>query len=194
MLYGTSDMIDFFAFLEEFLLIVSDFFYTFFSFGNYILFAIFLLMGIMLYRNAREIEFGEKVPRKIDSLKKRARAGAISCFFVAFGFLSKIFTVFLYDIFLLLPEPELVIRVVGGQLESINSLSMTTTLPIYDKGLFFLFSFLSFISIILLAISLYLILFNKFILRYRVKISTFLGIGLFFWLFFGFKASLKLLI
>ena len=187
-------MIDFFSFLEEFLIILSDFFYVFFSFGNYILFGIFVGMGILLYRNAREIEFGEKVPRKIDSLKKRARAGSISCFFVAFGFLSKIFTVFLYDIFLLLPEPELVIRVVGGQLESINSLSMTTILPIYDKGLFFLFSFLSFLSIILLAISLYLILFNKFILRYRVKISSFISIGLIFWVFFGFKASLKLLI
>ena len=130
-------MIDFYAFLEEFLIIVSDFFYAFFSVGNYILFAIFLLMGILLYRNAREIEFGEKIPRKIDSLKKRARAGAISCFFVAFGFLSKIFTVFLYDIFLLLPEPEIVIRLVGGNLEAISSLDIINSLPIHDKGLFF---------------------------------------------------------
>jgi len=35
-------------------------------------------MGVMLYRNAREIEFGEKIPRKIDSLKKRARAETYS--------------------------------------------------------------------------------------------------------------------
>ena len=194
MLYGTSELNDIAVSMEEFIIAMSNFFYAFFSFGNYILFGIFVFMGIILYRNAREIEFGEKVPRKIDSLKKRARAGAISCFFVAFGFLSKIFTVFLYDILLVLPEPELLIRVIGGPFESINSLSMTTTLPITDKGLFFVFCFISFMSIILFAISVYLILFNKFILRYKVKISTFLGIGLFFWLFFGFKASLKLLI
>ena len=187
-------MIDFFAFLEEFLIIVSDFFYAFFSFGNYILFVIFLLMGVMLYRNAREIEHGEKVPRKIDSLKKRARAGAISCFFVAFGFLSKIFTVFLYDIFLLLPEPELVIRVVGGNLEAINSLDIINTLSIHDKGLFYFISFLSFLSMVLIALTIYLMCFNKFVLRFNVKISSFLAIGLILWFFFGFKASLKLLI
>ena len=64
MLYGTSDVNDIFAFMEEFIIIMSDFWYGFFSFGNYILFGIFVFMGIILYRNAREIEFGEKVPRK----------------------------------------------------------------------------------------------------------------------------------
>ena len=148
----------------------------------------------MLYRNAREIEFGEKMPRKIDSLKKRARAGSVSCFFVAFGFLSKIFTVFLYDIFLLLPEPEIVIRLVGGNLEAISSLDIINSLPIHDKGLFFFISFLSFLSMVLMAFTIYLMCFNKFVLRFNVKISSFLAIGLILWFFFGFKASLKLLI
>jgi len=194
MLYGASDFTEIFAFMEEFMIIINDFFYAIFSFGNYILFGIFVFMGIMLFRNAREIEHGEKVPRKIDSLKKRARAGSISCFFIAFGFLSKIFIVFLYDIFLLLPEPELVIRVIVGNFNKINSLNMANSLPIYDRSLFFFISFLSFASIILIAISTYLILFNKYILRYKVKISTFLVIGLILWFFFGFRASLKLLI
>jgi len=194
MLYGSSEIFDLFTFMEEFIIILNDFLYAFFSLGNYILFGIFVVMGIVLYRNAREIEYGEKIPRKIDSLKKRARTGTVLCIFIAFGFLSKILTVFLYDIFNLFPEPEFVMRLVGGNLETINSLHMTNTLSISDRVLFFIISFLSFTSIVLIAFSMYLMFFNKFILRYKVKSLSFLFVGLFFWVVFGFKASLKLLI
>ncbi|GAJ18939.1 unnamed protein product, partial [marine sediment metagenome] len=78
--------------------------------------------GIVLYLNAREIEYREEIHGKIEAQKKRGRAGSVLCIFIAFGFLSKIFTIFLFDFFNLFPEPELIIRWDGGNLFAINSL------------------------------------------------------------------------
>ena len=183
-----------FSFIEQIIIALTDFLYTIFFYGNYILFVIFVVMGIVLYKSAREIEYRENIHGKIDAQKKRGRAGSVLCIFIAFGFLSKVFTVFLYDIFILFPEPEILIRWVGDKLVSINSLDITNTLSIYDRLLFFLVSFSSLTAILSIAFGVYLMFFNKFILRSRLKFLEFLVLGLLFGLVFGFKASLKLLI
>ena len=151
-------------------------------------------MGIVLYRNAREIEYGEKIRGKIEAQKKRGRAGSVLCIFIAFGFLSKIFTVFLYDLFNTFPEPELMIRWVGNKLVTVNSLDLTSTLPTLERLAFFVVSLFSFTSILSIAFGVYLMFFNKFILRTRMKFLSFLFVGLVYWVLFGFKASLKLLV
>ena len=183
-----------FSFVEQFINVLNDFLYLIFRFGNYILFVIFVVMGIVLYKSAREIEYRENIHGKIEAQKKRGRAGSVLCIFIAFGFLSKVFTVFLYDIFILFPEPELMIRWVGDKLVTINTLENTLTLPTYERIIFFLVSLFSLISILSIAFGVYLMFFNKFILRSRLKFLEFLFLGLVFWLVFGFKASLKLLI
>ena len=183
-----------FSFVEQIIIALTDFLYTIFFYGNYILFVIFVVMGIVLYKSAREIEYRENIHGKMEAQKKRGRAGSVLCIFIAFGFLSKVFTVFLYDLFILFPEPEIVIRWVGDKLVSINTLNMTNTLSIYDRLLFFLVSFSSLTAILSIAFGVYLMFFNKFILRSRLKFLEFLVLGLLFGLVFGFKASLKLLI
>lgn len=182
------------TFVEQIIIALTDFLYTIFFYGNYILFVIFVIMGIVLYKSAREIEYRENIHGKMEAQKKRGRAGSVLCIFIAFGFLSKVFTVFLYDIFSLFPEPEILIRWVGDKLVSINTLDMTNTLSIYDRLLFFLVSFSSLTAILSIAFGVYLMFFNKFILRSRLKFLEFLVLGLLFGLVFGFKASLKLLI
>ncbi len=183
-----------FSFVEQIFNAFSDFLYTIFRFGNYILFVIFVVMGIVLYLNAREIEHREEIHGKIEAQKKRGRAGSVLCIIIAFGFLSKIFTTFLFDFFNLFPEPELIIRWDGDNLFAINSLENTHTLPAFDRVFYFFVSLLSLISILSIAFGVYLLFFNKFILRSRLKFFEFLIVGLVFWVVFGFKASLKLLI
>jgi hypothetical protein len=182
------------AFMEQVINAFSDFLYTIFRFGNYILFVIFVVMGIVLYLNAREIEYREEIHGKIEAQKKRGRAGSVLCIFIAFGFLFKIITIFLYDLYNLFPEPELIIRYDSGRFFTIDSLENTHTLPTFDRVFYFFVSLLSLTSILSIAFGVYLMLFNKFILRSRLKFFEFLIVGLVFWVIFGFKASLKLLI
>ena len=196
-MFDPSPDLDFggiFTFIEQLINALSDFLYTFFFYGNYILFVIFVVMGIVLYKSAREIEYGEKIHGKIEAQKKRGRAGTILCIFIAFGFLFKIFTIFLYDIFNMFPEPEIMIRFVGNKLITVNSLDITNTLPTLERLVFFVVSLFSFTSILSIAFGVYLMFFNKFILRTRLKFLSFLFVGLVFWVVFGFKASLKLLV
>ena len=116
------------------------------------------------------------------------------CIFIAFGFLSKIITIFLFDFLTLFPEPELIIRWDRGRFFTIDSLENTHTLPTFDRVYYFFVSLLSLTSILSIAFGVYLMLFNKFILRSRLKFFEFLIVGLVFWVIFGFKASLRLLI
>ncbi len=183
-----------FSFVEQIIIALTDFLYTIFFYGNYILFVIFVVMGIVLYKSAREIEYRENIHGKMEAQKKRGRAGSVLCILISIGFLSKQLTIFLYNIYILFPEPELMIRWVGDKLVTINTLENTLTLPTYERIIFFLVSLLSLISILSIAFGVYLMLFNKFILRSRLKFLEFLFLGLVFWLVFGFKASLKLLI
>ncbi len=185
---------DFNSFLNNFLDGLCNFWYIFFQYGNYILFAVFIIMGIVLYKSAKEKEYDEKVHGKEEFVKKRGRAGSAVCIFLAFGFVSGHLTSFLLDVFRLLPEPKLLMRYVGDKLVSINSLEELHLLNLYERVIYLANSFLSFVSFLLISISIYLILFNKFIIRSKLKYITFLCFGFFIWLSSGFEASFRLLV
>ena len=170
------------------------FFYIFFQFGNYILFFIFLIMGIILFMSAREREYSERIMGKIEMIKKRGRTGTVVCLLVSIGFLSKGFTILLYHFFTFIPEPEFVVKFLGNEFDSIKSIEDIHSIDLYGKSFFFFISFLSFLSLILLSIGIYLIFFNKFIIRSKLKFLTFIGFGLFFGFLVGFRTSLKLLV
>ena len=55
-----------FSFVEQFINTLNDFLYLIFRFGNYILFVIFVVMAIVLYKSAREIEYRENIHGKIE--------------------------------------------------------------------------------------------------------------------------------
>ena len=185
---------DFYGFLNNFLDGLCYFWYIFFQYGNYILFAVFIIMGIILYKSAKEKEYDEKVHGKEEFVKKRGRAGSAVCIFLAFGFVSGHLTSFLLDVFRSFPEPELLLRYVGDTLVSINSLEELHLLNLYERTIYLANSFLSFVSFLLISISIYLILFNKFIIRSKLKYITFLCFGFFIWLSSGFEASFRLLV
>ncbi len=180
--------------INQFLDGLNYFWYIFFRYGNYVLFLCFSIMGIILLWHAREKEYSEKIHGNIELVKKRGRVGSAIFIFIGFGFLFKIFTVLLYDIFTHFPEPQIVVQYMGDAFDSINSLENVYTLTLYEKSIFFLISFISFLSIMLIAIGLYLMFFNKFIIRSKSKFIVFIGIGFFFWILFGFRTSLRLLV
>ena len=177
------------GFLDDLLILLNEFSYFFFKNGNYVLFLIFSIMGIVLLLHAREKEYDEKVHGKVELVKRRGRAGSAICVFIGFGFLLNIITPLLFDIFKKFPEPQIVIKYVD-KLETIISLEQVHTLNIYEKSIFFLISFLSFLSMLLIAIGIYLMCYNKFIIRSKLKSFAFIGAGVVFWIFFVYKCSI----
>jgi len=190
-LLSSLDLVNPLTHFIEWLNSVFDFL---FRFGNYILFLIFVIMGVVLLINAREKEYDEKIHGKIEYVKRRGRIGTALCIILAFGFLSGKLTSFLYFIFSLIPEPQFFINYIGIGFTSVESLEMANALAPHEKCLFLFINFLSFCSIILISIGIYLMCFNKFIIRSKLKFLSFVFVGVVYGLLFGFKTALRLLI
>jgi hypothetical protein len=149
-------------------------------------------MSGVLFMNAREKEYEEKLHGKEEMVKKRARVGMGIYFILAFASISKELIGYFYNAIKLIPEPAIVIQYMNSftsiSLEGIHSLD------IGNRTLFFLICFISLISFMLILIGIYLMIFNKFLIRSKLKFMSFLGVGFFFWILVGFKASLVLMI
>lgn len=180
--------------LLQFLKVLNDYMYVFFQYGNLIFFLNFLIMGIILLFHTREIEYNERIHIKIEIIKRKGRIGAAIFIIMAFLFLSGILTSWLYNLFSILPEPQVLLGYIGSQFSSITSLKEIDTLTVFQANIFFLINFISFVSLLLLFISLYLMFFNKSILHFKLKFSVFLFLGIFFWILVGFRTSLQLLV
>lgn len=168
------------------------FFYVLLKNGNYLFFFLFFLMGLVLFINGREIEYDDKIHGKVELVKRRGRIGTAILIIFSFGFLSKDLFSFLFSLFNYLPEPKLLFKF----LDEIDQYSLINihTLDLGQRTFFFFMSSISLISLLLIIIGIYLMLFNKFILRSKLKTFAFLGVGIFFWLLVGFNFSLKLMI
>lgn len=151
-------------------------------------------MGIELLLYAREKEYNKELHAKKGLVKKREIIGSIILFFIGFGFLLKIFTILLYTFFLYFPKPQIIIFYLEERIPPELSLDMVHTLSLYEQSFFFLVCFISFLSFLLIAFGLYLMLFNKFILCLNLKFLTFIAVGVFFWILVGFKVFLELLV
>lgn len=108
--------------INQFLEWLNSFFDFLFRSGNYILFLIFVIMGVVLLINAREKEYDEKIHGKTEYVKRRGRIGTALCIVIAFGFLSGELTNFLYFIFSLIPEPQFLVNYIGTGFASVESL------------------------------------------------------------------------
>jgi len=168
------------------------FFYVLLKNGNYLFFFIFFLMGAILFINAREIEYDEKIHGKVELVKRRGRIGTGILILLSFGFLSKDLFGFLFSTFNFIPEPKFLVKFMSEF--DLYSLENIHTLDLGQRTFFFFISSISLTSLLLIIIGVYLLLFNKFILRSKLKTFAFLGVGLFFWFLVGFNISLRLMI
>ncbi|KKK44858.1 hypothetical protein LCGC14_0706600 [marine sediment metagenome] len=188
----TSDLSQILEPLNQFFNGFNYFFYVLFKNGNFLFFFLFLLMGIVLLINAREIEYDERIHGKEELIKRRGRIGTILLILLAFGFLSKDLFAFIFSIFNLLPEPKFLVKFMNEI--DLYSLENINTLDLGHRTLFFFVGSFSLISLLLIIIGIYLLLFNKFILRSKLKTFAFIGVGFFFWLLVGFNMALRLII
>jgi len=188
----TTDLSQILEPLNEFFNGFNYFFYTLFKNGNFLFFFFFFLMGIILFINAREIEYDERIHGKEELVKRRGRIGTILLILFSFGFLSKDLFAFIFSIFNVLPEPKLLVKFMYEI--DLYSLENIHTLDLGQRTLFFFISSFSLISLLLIIIGIYLLLFNKFILRSKLKTFAFFGVGFFFWLLVGFNMALRLII
>ena len=67
-------------------------------------------MGAILFLNAREIEYDEKIHRKVELVKRRGRIGTALLILFSFGFLSKDLFAFLFSTFNFIPEPKFLVK------------------------------------------------------------------------------------
>jgi len=186
---------DFSQFLEplnQFFHGFNYFFFVLLKNGNYLFFVLFFLMGAILFINAREIEYDEKIHGNVELVKRRGRIGTVLLILLSFGFLSKDLFTFLFSAFNFIPEPKFLVKFVPDF--NFYSLENIHTLDLGHRTFFFFMSSISLTSLLLIIIGIYLMLFNKFILRSKLKTFAFLGVGLFFWLLVGFNMSLRLMI
>ncbi|KKK42024.1 hypothetical protein LCGC14_1366720 [marine sediment metagenome] len=190
--FSPSDLSQILEPLNEFFNGFNYFFYMLFKNGNFLFFFLFLLMGIVLFINAREIEYHDKIRGKEELVKRRGRIGSVLLILLSFGFLSKDLFAFLFSIFSNLPEPKFLVKFMYEI--DLYSLENIHTLDLGHRTLFFFISSFSLISLLLIIIGIYLLLFNKFILRSKLKTFAFLGVGLLFWILVGFNMALRLII
>ncbi len=188
----TPDLSQIFEPFDQFFNGFNYFFYVLFKNGNYLFFFLFFLMGAILLINAREIEYDEKIRGNVELVKRRGRIGTVLLILLSFGFLSKDLFAFLFSIFNFIPEPKFLVKFMY-ELDLI-SLENVHTLDLGQRTFFFFIGSISLTSIILIIIGIYLMLFNKFILRSKLKTFALLGVGFFFWLLVGFKMSLRLMV
>ena len=179
-------------FLKGFNIICSNIF----RFGNVILFIVFLIMGINLLVNAKDKEYQEKIfARNLELAKRKGRIGTGVCIVLSVAFLSKGLLVFLLWCFksFSLPLVFLIPYLTdfyyqGDTLDALNAFELV------NSSIFLLMSMISLISLIAIAFGIYLILFNKRILRSKLKPYKVLGAGLLLAIIFGFPLSLRLMI
>ena len=190
--FSTPDLSQFLEPLNQFFNGFNYFFYVLFKNGNYLFFFLFFLMGAILFLNAREIEYDEKIHGKEDLVKRRGRIGTVLLILLSFGFLSKDLFGFLFSTFNFIPEPKFLVKFMPEI--GLYSLENIHTLDLGQRTFFFFIGSISLISILLIIIGIYLLFFNKFILRSKLKTFAFLGVGIFFWFLVGFNMSLRLMI
>jgi len=164
--------------------------------GNVVLFIIFLIMGLSLLYNAKEKEDHQRIyARNLEYIKKKGRAGSIICILIAIGFLSKGLLVFLDWCFASLPTPIFFsiapfesFYVAATSIEAISSFTLV------DSFLYFLFSLFSLMSIVVIAFGVYLVFFNKRILRTKFKSFKVLLGGILLAVIYGIPTSIRLMI
>lgn len=192
MLFSEFDINEIFEPLIPFLHGFNNFFYVLFKNANYLFFSLFLIFSALLLINAREIEYDEKIHGKEELVKKRGRVGMAIYFILAFAFLSEDLLKSLFQLFEMLPEPAILL----GYMKDFDSVSLNDvhSLDIWSRSFFFFVNALSLISLLLIIIGIYLMFFNKFILRSKLKFMAFIGVGFFFWVLVGFRTSLSLMV
>ena len=167
-----------------------------FLFGNWILFLIFLAMGLNLLITAKEKENQERIRgRNLEYVKKRGRAGAVVFILFGVGFLFKGIPIFLLICFHSSSPPPIYHWLGCVYLYyKVSTLEDLQSLDLFESSLFLFIGLLSFISIILISFGIYLIVFNKRILRTKYKSYSFFVLGVIMGIVCGFTPGLLLTI
>ncbi len=165
-----------------------------FRFGNWILFLIFIFLGVNLLMSAHEKETEERIHGKnLEYIQKRGRIGSFILILIAIGFLFKGLTILTIISFSSFSAPP-VFRWLKCQYlyNNISTLEDLKKYDVFEVSLFLFISLVSFISIILISFGIYLLLFNKRILRTHYKACSFIVIGVILACIFGITPGLLL--
>ena len=165
-----------------------------FQFGTIILFLIYLGLGLNLLRTAKINEDNERLNGiNLEYLNKQGRIGTILYILVGFGFLFRVIPLVLLLCFEPFSSSLFLDFLNSGQLFD-NFIVSNGTLTVLESFLIQLTGMISFIGIILLSIGIYLILFNKSILRTRYKPLSFFFLGMGLLILFGITPFLRLIL
>ncbi len=167
-----------------------------FTNGNCLFFLFFLIMGVYLLINAKEKEEHERIyARNLEYIKKRGRTGIVVSMLLAVGFLSKGLIVFLDWCFGLFSTP--IFFSFDGMEDFYNRATSWEAITLFnplESFLYFLFSLISFFAILAFTFGIYLIFFNKRILRTKLKSYKVLIGGLALIVIYGVPTSILLMI
>ncbi len=178
------------SFAESF----NDVSFLIFQFANFILFLVHLGLGVNLLWSAKSKENDEMIHGvNLEYIKKKGRIGTIVYILIGFGFLFKLLTYLLLICFDFLPTP-LFLNFFNKE-NLFNEINLTDSeLKIFELFFARFTGLLSFLGIIFFSIGIYLIAFNKSILRTKYKPMSFFLLGVFLLIIFGVTPSLRIIL
>lgn len=173
--------------------------YNIFQYGNLILFLFYLALGGYLLIRAKNVEDKHKIyGRNFEFIKKRGRISAAILVFVAVLFLFKVIPYLLLWFGQSFTLPPFVIWFGGFKVEdALNSIVSLNDLLSYDDitiSFIFFTGLMSFISVILISLGFFLVVYNKSILRTKYKPISLIFLGIILSIVFGFTTYIKLII
>jgi len=192
--------------LESFLESMAGFFrgfnyfcYNLFQYGNVILFLFYLGLGFYLLKSAKNVEDKHKIYGKnLEYIKKRGRISAGILLGVAILFLFKALPLLLLWFIQSFEIPPFLIWFGGPEaLNALNSIITINDLLSYDDitiSIIFFTALMSFISVVLISIGIFLAVYNKSVLRTKYKPFSLIFIGIILIFVFGFTTYLRLMI
>lgn len=173
--------------------------YNIFQYTNLILFLFYFVLGGYLLVSSKNVEDKQKIyGRNLDFIRKRGRISAAILVFVAILFLFKVIPFLLLWFDQSFTLPPFVIWFGGFEVEdALNSIiTINDLLPYDDITISFIFftALMSFISVILISLGFFLVVYNKNILRTKYKPISLIFLGIILSIVFGFTTYIKLII
>ncbi len=173
--------------------------YNIFQYGNLILFLFYFVLGGYLLVRAKNVEDKHKIyGRNLDFVRKRGRISAIILMLVAILFLFKVIPYLLLWFGQSFTLPPFMIWLGGFEVENaLNSINTLNDLLPYDDitiSFIFFIGLMSFISVILISLGFFLVVYNKNILRTKYKPISLIFLGIILSIVFGFTTYIRLLL
>ena len=195
--YGGSDYVllrHFFGAIDNLFNIFNVIAINILKFGHFVLFFMYSFMGINLFRKSKKIVFIAQTQGISKSfVKKKSINVSCALVLVGFGFLTGVLTKFLLIFFQSSPDSLFLIVLNKENFYKVDSINLLSRLELFDRFLYLLLCFGSFLGFVVLSYGCYILFFGKSVLKSKSRPSGYIVLGIILLIIFGIVPFLKIL-